>query len=127
MRVRDQMTSPVVSVSPETPLGVARAQLEKGKLRCLPVVEGHTLVGLLLAGTLDVALRDPATPVREVMRPPTAQISPKATLDRAAVLMLEHDVRGLPVVSPTGELVGVITVSDLLDAMVKAPPVVLWG
>ena len=35
--------------------------------------------------------------------------------------MLQHDIRGLPVVDQDGMLLGVLTASDLLRAMVHSP------
>lgn len=60
------------------------------------------------------------------MRTSTARIHPGASIERAARLMLEHDVRGLPVVTDDDTLVGVLTVSDLLRTIVRSPPIVLW-
>ena len=40
-------------------------------------------------------------------------------LRTAAELMLKHKVGGLPVVSDTGQLVGILTVTDVLRAYLK--------
>ena len=87
---------------------------------------GWVLVGLLLASNPELPDAPADATVRAYMQAPPASIRPDARIEQAAVLMLEHDVRGLPVTDDTGQLLGVLTVSDLLDAIVKAPPVVLW-
>lgn len=126
MKVRAQMSADVLTVSPENTVGEARRRLHDSGLRCLPVTQGGQLVGLVLAASPAFVQAPEGETVQAVMRPPTVQIHPGASIERAARLMLEHDVRGLPVVGNDGELVGVLTVRDLLDALVKSPPIVLW-
>ena len=126
MRVREQMSTQVVSVRPQDPLGPALLQLESSGLRCLPVVEEAQLTGLLLASDVRLAAAPPDALVQEFMHPPSASVLPDMLIERAALLMLEHDVRGLPVIDSQERLVGVLTVSDLLRTLVETPPVVLW-
>jgi CBS domain-containing protein len=52
--------------------------------------------------------------VKDIMTHRVLTVSPHATILRAANLMLKHHISGLPVVSRTGELVGMLTESDLL-------------
>lgn len=126
VKVRDQMTRDVVTVPPQMPLGEARQLLAESHLRCLPVVEEGRLVGLLLQSDPRLASARADLPVQDVMAPATASIGPKVRIEQAARLMLEHDIRGLPVVDQEGTLLGVLTTTDLLAAMVKAPPVSIW-
>ncbi|ULH13849.1 CBS domain-containing protein (plasmid) [Deinococcus sp. KNUC1210] len=126
MKIREYMSSEVVTVTPQTLLSEARRQLEASGLRCLPVVEGRTLVGLLLASDLPGETA-PDTEVQALMRSPNVTVTPNGAIERAAILMLQHDVRGLPVVDDHEQLVGVLTVSDLLGVLVAHPPVRLWG
>ena len=146
MKISDHMTREMVTVTPDTPLLNAVQHLQESKLRCLPVVQRGKLVGLLLLGDADrVALPDPQNlktqnlknqnrknqspelTVADVMRPPSIQVHPNHLIEHAAVMMLKFDVRGLPVVDDQGKLVGVITVSDLLDVLVAHPPITVWG
>jgi CBS domain-containing protein len=126
VKVRDQMTRDIVTVSPHTLLEEARQLLDSSHLRCLPVVTGHRLMGLLLQSDPRMYNAPAATTVQDVMAPATVSIGPKARIEQAARLMLEHDIRGLPVVETDGTLLGVLTASDLLRAMVQAPPVSVW-
>lgn len=126
MKIRDQMTRDVVTVTPQTPLGEARSLLEEGHLRCLPVVTAGRLTGLVLQSDPRVSAAPPHTPVQDVMTPATATVGPQSRIERAARLMLQHDIRGLPVVDQDGMLLGVLTASDLLRAMVHSPPVSIW-
>src|SRR5699024_2799743 len=54
--------------------------------------------------------------VREVMTRPVISIGPDEPIEQAALLMEEHRVSGLPVMAD-GELVGILTITDLLRAI----------
>lgn len=84
-------------------------------------------------------------PVSEVMFSPVPAVSPDADLRRVARVLLDADLPGLPVLESVeggddaaarepagggpkdGELVGFISRSDLLRAVVNDPPLDLWG
>ncbi len=100
--------------------------MESSGLRCLPVVDGQRLLGLLLASDPRLGTAPPDAQVSEYAVPTTEQIRPDMPIEQAAFLMLQHDVRGLPVIDAQERLVGVVTVRDLLKTLVEAPPVVLW-
>lgn len=57
----------------------------------------------------------------EVMNPKVLTIEVGATVRRAAEVMLEHGVNGLPVVSPDGKLVGVVGIKDVLRMPRRRP------
>src|SRR3569623_3823840 len=52
--------------------------------------------------------------VKNVMTAPVVGVDPAASIADAARLMLGHKFSGLPVMTPTGELVGMISEGDLL-------------
>jgi CBS domain-containing protein len=59
--------------------------------------------------------------VSELMRQPVIVIHESGTLEQAARLMLQYEVRGLPVVDNKGEICGFISVSDYLAKMKGFP------
>lgn len=67
--------------------------------------------GIKLVRTGEVDLLDTVS-VGDVMVPPPAVVSPQMSLGEAHDLMLKHRANGLPVVE-NGELVGVVTVTDI--------------
>jgi CBS domain-containing protein len=143
-QVRDHMSAGVVSVTPETPLSEAAARLTITRLRVMPVIAGpghepffagdRVLVGVLHQRDIHAAIthaEDGHGPtilgdrfflggqtVRDMMRPPGNRVLASAELTEAAQAMQKADVHGLPVVTDNGDLLGVITVSDILRAMV---------
>ena len=56
---------------------------------------------------------------REVMTKQVISVTPKTTIEEAARLLLAHKIGGLPVVEG-GMLVGIITETDVLEALVEA-------
>ena len=52
--------------------------------------------------------------VSQVMRTPVVVVKETTSLEEAARLMLEHDLRGIPVVNEEGKLCGFLSVSDFM-------------
>jgi CBS domain-containing protein len=67
----------------------------------------------------DVELPQQLT-VRDVMTSHVLTLSPDRTLAEAAHVMLEHDVRALPVVNETGGFIGMITHRELLKYLIPS-------
>jgi acetoin utilization protein AcuB len=93
------------------------------------VVEGRQVVGIVTDRDIRQASASPATllsvqelhyllhkmPVADIMTKPVITIGPDDTVEEAARLLLKHRIGGLPVVRD-GELVGIITETDILEA-----------
>ena len=52
--------------------------------------------------------------------------SPITDIRRIARVMLDRDVDGVPIVNETGALVGFVSRSDILRAVVTDPPLSIW-
>jgi acetoin utilization protein AcuB len=120
MLVRDIMRSPVVSVPPETTLEDAYRTMREKAFRHLPVLDGERLVGVVT--DRDLALRILAedksadTPVGEIASKDVVTVDPQQSLEEAARLMAEHQVRRLPVTEEDGKLVGILAQADVAQA-----------
>ena len=64
--------------------------------------------------------------VRDVMSTPVVAAEPVTDIRRIATVMLEHRVDGVPITSERGGLVGFVSRSDILRAVVTDPPLSLW-
>ncbi len=130
LRVANYMTSTPITVEPEDSLMRALEVIRLRKVRRLPVTIGGKLVGVITAGDLKRAepstLTDSQESFDEVME--ETQVSrimvqnpvtttPETPLVEVAVVLQKTKYGGLPVVTD-GHLVGVITDSDLLRALV---------
>lgn len=127
-RVGDIMKRQIVSVAAGDRLSTVEDIMTLGGVRHMPVVNAGRLVGVvserdLLRASLSnvqAAAHDDrraflhGVEIRSVMSSPPIVVDPKATLRRAARLMADNKIGCLPVVSGDGELVGLVTETDLL-------------
>jgi acetoin utilization protein AcuB len=125
--VKDSMTREVVTLSPQDTAKAALALCRERRIRHLPVLEGGTLVGI--ASDRDLrsstpALGDPARAaalaeilVGDVMARDVVTAVSDDPIEQAANTMRERRIGCLPVIE-SGELVGIITASDVMDALV---------
>jgi CBS domain-containing protein len=61
--------------------------------------------------------------ISEVMRSPVMTLTPHQSAGHAREVMAQHRVSALPVVSPDGDLVGMVTKSDLVGDHADPTPV----
>lgn len=125
MHARDAMTRDVLWVDPEFSLHDAAEIMKEWEIRHLPVMESGKLIGIL--SDRDVLLRttlahDGATsvaqlPVRLAMTPDPIFCKPTSSIAHVALTMVGNKIDSLPVVDDDGELVGLITSSDLMDLL----------
>lgn len=133
MHVRDWMTHDPITVSPETPVMEALRIIKEHGFRRLPVVENGQLIGIATRKDLKDAMPSKATTlsvwelnyllskltVAEVMARPVITATENEYMEDAALRMLEHRVGGLPVLSSSGKISGVITTRDVLRAFTE--------
>ena len=116
--VQDQMTPSPGTIGSGATVGEARALLLAADMRHIPVVDDGRLVGIVSDRDLRRAhgqgMRD-TTPVDRIMSRSLATVSRDTSLEGATELILEHRISALPVVEGDAELVGVLTIEDLLD------------
>ena len=126
MKVRDLMSYPIATVTPEaTVLEAIKRMVAEKKGSVLVAREGLLKECLGIVTTSQIVLkvfsqgRDPAAiAVSEIMTErPLVIIDLDAPTSEAARLMREHNIRRLPVMKD-GALVGIITSKDLLECVV---------
>ena len=133
--VRNWMGSNVITVTPETHLNDARRIMDAEKIRHLPVVENDRLVGIITRRGL---LRADLSPLNEtgwtaegslndervgaIMTANPITTLPDAALPKAARVLLENKITGLPVIDPQGRLAGILTSSDIFRALLAELP-----
>jgi acetoin utilization protein AcuB len=130
--VADIMKSNPVTVTPRNAIRTAINLMREGGYRRLPVVDRGRLVGIITDRDLRRAANSPFV-VREqwydnfildhievgsCMTPNPLTIEPTVPIADAARLMRNHKIGGLPVVTD-GQLVGIITETDLLDFLIE--------
>lgn len=124
MKISDVMEPDVTTVVEGDTLDLARQVMLWHGVRHLPVVRAGRLVGVLSEGGLLAHLSQFQEPgglkatVGQVMRTPVQTIHPSAPLADAAARMAVDKVDCLPV-EKDGELVGIVTSTDLLANMAQ--------
>jgi acetoin utilization protein AcuB len=134
MFVRDRMSSPAVTIIPDTSLQAALNLMHEHRFRRLPVVdEKGRLVGIVSERDLLYASPPPATllsglelnyvltvrRVDEIMTRNVLTATPDTFVEDAARLMVDNKVGGLPVVEGDNHVVGVITETDVFRAFIE--------
>ena len=129
------MQNDVISLRANADVAHAWRILTEHRIHQAPVLDAsETLVGivsernLLTAFNVDESgIRDTLfRQVRDVMTSPVVAAAPDTDLRHIARVMLERDVDGVPVVNEQGRLLGFISRSDILAAVVNEPPLSLW-
>jgi acetoin utilization protein AcuB len=119
MRTSVAMTREIVVVAPEVSLKAATRMMKRLHVRHLPVVSAGRLLGILSdRDLLERREADVSITCGEAMTPAPITCSPDTSVSRVAALMLEHKIDSVPVVEG-GQLVGLVTSSDLLELLVE--------
>jgi acetoin utilization protein AcuB len=127
------MTRYPTTVDETASVGGAIQLMKERKIRRLPVMRGHELVGIVTDRDLKEAQPSSATSldiwelhflldklkVAEVMSTDLATIAPDDTIEKAAKIMLDRKIGGMPVVDAGGALVGMLTQGDVFRALVE--------
>ncbi|MET9232232.1 CBS domain-containing protein [Lentzea sp. NPDC003310] len=118
MNAADVMTSPPVSISPDTTVRDAGALLGDRGFSALPVVDDdNKLVGIVSGADLLLAGMAPEMangPVSRVMRQRVISAPITSSPAELTTTMLTKRLRCLPIVAEEDVLVGVVSRSDLL-------------
>jgi CBS domain-containing protein len=114
--VRDAMTADPTTVEPGTSLKEAAQLMKSDDVGALPVVENGRLTGMIT--DRDIAIRAVAdgkleSTVGEIASKDVVSIDPQQSLEEAARLMAQHQIRRLPVCEEDGRLVGIVAQADV--------------
>jgi acetoin utilization protein AcuB len=119
MDISEAMTPNPVTIGSEATLATAKSLMDAGGFRRLPVVENGRLVGILTERDLREHLGYLGhTIASAVMKTRLITITANDMVEEAARMMLKHKIGGLPVLQ-NGSLVGIVTASDLLSALLR--------
>ena len=118
--VQEAMTPNPRAITPDTTVQEAAGLMKSEDVGALPIVEDGRLTGVVT--DRDIAIRAVAdglgtdTAVRDLASQDIVSIDPQQSLEEAARLMAEHQVRRLPVVEEDGNLVGMLAQADVAQA-----------
>ena len=117
MKVSDCMTPEPTCLGPDDTLTAAKALMDAGDFRAVPVIKNDHLVGIVTDRDLRKYWQKPeGTKVGAIMSKNTICISPDDSVNEAVRMLLSHKIGGLPVIRKH-KLVGIITTTDILKAV----------
>ncbi len=126
------MTETLVTIKPDDTVHSALLCMEDQHVRHLPVVDGHTFMGMLSdrdlreyrlplmeelskPGYADTLM---STPVSEVMSVNVVSVDGAEDVDAAIDVMLTYGIGAVPVIERSnGQLVGIVSYVDVLKAL----------
>ncbi|MDH4220770.1 MAG: CBS and ACT domain-containing protein [Candidatus Aminicenantes bacterium] len=122
MKIKEWMVKNPITVTKDQTIQECVDLMKEHSIRHLPVVENKKLSGLVTESNLrqvflasmiedlkleDVMIRDPIT------------VAPDTEIEDAAKLIYHNKIGGLPVVDNDDQVVGIITVADLVAAFIE--------
>jgi acetoin utilization protein AcuB len=126
MLVKDRMSTPAVTIRSNADYKAALNLMQAHALHHVPVVDAAgELAGILAERDLLIAAMrylQSNVEVSEIMHRDVVTVTPETLITRAALLMLNHKIGGLPVVGDHNRVIGVITESDIFRAFVEMLP-----
>ncbi|MBW2467344.1 MAG: CBS domain-containing protein [Deltaproteobacteria bacterium] len=134
MLIEDWMASKLLTIDENTSVMRAMRMMKENKVRRLPVLAHGKLVGMITDRDLKEA--SPAKTnsldihelnyllaemkVKEVMTPKLISMKHDETLEKAAIVMLQNKISGLPIMDENGNLVGLLSETDVVRGFIHA-------
>jgi CBS domain-containing protein len=117
MKISEVMTREVATVRSDQSAQEAATFMLQGDAGSIPVTEGDRLIGMIT--DRDIAVRGvakgcgPDTPVRDLMSEGLVCARENDDVEEVAMRMSEAQVRRLPVIDDSENLVGIVSLGDL--------------
>jgi CBS domain-containing protein len=116
-------TPEIYAIAPEAPVIEAIRLMAEKRIGAVLVMEGARLVGILserdYARKIVLQGRSSSdTPVRTIMTADVVTVRPEDSADHCMQVVTEQRIRHLPVIRD-GEVVGVVSIGDLVKAVIE--------
>ena len=133
MLVKNWMNKPAITIDKHSSMHDAMTLMKKHQITLLPVMDKQRLVGVLTDRDLKKASASDATTlemhellyllssikVKDIMSPKPISVPPDFTIEETAELLLANKISGVPVVDNDGNVIGVITHTDLFKVIIS--------
>ncbi|MFZ2960894.1 MAG: CBS domain-containing protein [Candidatus Ozemobacteraceae bacterium] len=134
------MSSPVITLPLSATLSQAWALIRNNRFRHIPIVNSEGFpVGILSDRNLlrevvalgrDIDRRDdvgdPTPTIENLVSEAILTALPQTEIQKIAKTLFEHHIGAMPIIDEQNRLVGIITRSDILRALVHLGPLELW-
>ena len=133
MLVKNWMSKPVITIDHDESMVEAAKRLKQHNIRMLPVMKNGKLVGIVTDRDIKRASASNATcldiheilylidqiKVKEIMTKDPISVPPDYTAEETAQVLLDSKISGAPVVDDNGQVVGIITQTDLFRVLIS--------
>ncbi len=133
MLVKEWMAAEPIVIDENTSIMKATQLMKEHNIRRIPVVKNDILVGIVSDRDIKEAAPSKATSldvhelyyllseikVKDIMTRDPITLKEEDSVEKAAVIMLENTISGLPVVNDDGKVVGMITQTDIFKVMIS--------
>jgi acetoin utilization protein AcuB len=134
VRAEQIMSAPVVSIAPDTRLDKARKMVRERRFRHVPVVDKDGRIRGVVSDRDLFALpqmddtQETLEPkvVADIMTKKVLTATPETNIREIARVLFEERIGCMPIVDENDQVVGMITRSDILRALIKHAPLDLW-
>jgi CBS domain-containing protein len=122
-KVRDWMSKPVVVIDPDSSVSYALTLMRRRNIHSVVVnaYPDQNLYGIITSTDIRDKIiaqdRNPAnTRAGEIMSSPIISANPDWTLQECSIEMQKHHIHHMPVADENGNLIGLISVTDIFMA-----------
>ena len=133
MSVKEWMAPDPITVDENTSIMKVSQLMKEHGIRRIPVLKDGKLVGIVTDRDIKEAAPSKATSldvhelyyllseikVKDIMTPNPLTLRDDDSVEKAAAIMLENRISGLPVVDADGKIVGMITQSDIFKVLIS--------
>jgi acetoin utilization protein AcuB len=134
VRAEQIMSAPVVSIKPDTRLNKVRQMVRARRFRHIPVVASDGGIrGIVsdrdlfaLANMDDTEETLEPSVVADIMTKKVLTATPDTNIREIARVLFEERIGCMPIVDEDKQVVGMLTRSDILRALIKHAPLDLW-
>ncbi len=134
MRIRDWMTTDVITITADTSMMQASRMMKENGIHRLPVLDADgRVIGIVSDRDIKEASPSKATTLEmhelyyllseiktsDIMTKIPVCAGPDETVEEAAVTMIARNIGGMPVTDPEGRILGIITDSDIFKVLIS--------
>ncbi len=126
-KISEVMNTDVQTINADATIEEAAQQMRDGDFGVLPVIGGEGLMGIIT--DRDIVVRAVAegigvnTKVQDAMSEEVVCVNEDDSLEAAAQLMSDYQIRRLPVIDTDGQLMGIVSLGDFAVESAEIEPV----
>jgi CBS domain-containing protein len=129
--IQNCMTKKVATISPEATVLKAAKQMSNNSISCVVVIKNKKPVGIvterdLIQRIIVKGKNSTKTKVSDIMTAPVVCVPPESDLVPSGELMKKKKVRRFPVTNDKGELIGLVTQTDILEGIIHLVKHIDW-